>query len=206
MTSSQAKVKLLAMMFVTIGVTIAVLAPAQAVAQERARSIRSASFQGDYESQGRRPEIRTIELELVEALPDLLQELADLLLGLAAPQQSGIYVRHRHVQSVDGTPHAVCDSYVPRDILGADWKSLDDGEVGLSELLIRQGKRATSKDEYLWFAWATAEEKEMLSYPSAENAPVIRLRCAQLAEREILELCLLVDRADLYEFHYRVDL
>lgn len=36
MTSSQAKVKLLAMMFVTIGVTIAVLAPAQAVAQERA--------------------------------------------------------------------------------------------------------------------------------------------------------------------------
>jgi DNA-binding GntR family transcriptional regulator len=170
------------------------------VAKPRARSVRSTSFLADYSTQGRMPTIRTYDLDLADwaGIPSTLQEMAPASAAVPA------FVRHFHLQAVDDIPHAICESFIPMANLGPAWSSIRDGQRDLSQLFRDAGLSETTKEERLVVDWATKDEAEKLELPAMAQVPVVRLWCAVWSGEALLELCTLVDRADLYEFRYRI--
>jgi len=173
---------------------------ASRVAVARARSIRTSSFLSDYKNQGRRPTIETLELGLAnwESVPTELQNIDE------SGAEREPFVRHHHVQLVDGVPHAICESFVPIRCLGAEWAELRHGQRDLFELWREAGQAPLKKEERLWFDWASPAEGSWLALEDSRANPVIRLACAVWSTDSVLEYCLLTDRADLYEFRYEV--
>jgi DNA-binding GntR family transcriptional regulator len=169
------------------------------VAARRARSRRSASFQNDYEAQGRSPSTRTITLDLmpIEEAPDFVQEsLKD--------SECSILVRHYHLQSVDGIPHAIADSYIPYELIGKRWKEIKSGNHDVFKVLSDLGYSVTEKQETLYVDAPTLSEREQLGILAMPGLQIVRLDCILWSGAEIVEVCLLCDRADLYEFTYRI--
>ncbi len=164
------------------------------VAKPRARSRRSASFESDYASQNRHPTRDMLELNILPCVeaPEFVREQLDKRL---------ILVRYHHIQIVDDVPHAIADSYVPYDILGNRYKELE--ERGTSDLLKDIGYPATHKEERLHVATPSLPERELLRMVEMPTLSVVRLNCTIWSEETIVEVCLLCDRADLYEFHYQ---
>lgn len=167
------------------------------IAAPRARSKRQASFAADYASQGRSPTIRTVELSVVASDSD--DELAEFF----GPKT---LIRHLHVQSVDGIPHAIADSYVPLAHLDGVHQQLTDGATDLWELLAAAGVPPTRKRESFLFDAPTPRERELLGIVSTPAVRVVRLDCVLWSGQEPVEFCRLVDRADLYQFVYEVDI
>lgn len=169
------------------------------VSRVRARSRRSASFQEDYAAQGRTPTTHTISLNLVtlEETPPFVQE---------ALKDSGcpMLVRHYHLQSVDGAPHALADSFVPYRLVDKKWKDIKAGNHDIFAVLSDLGMAVTEKQETLYVDAPTLSERTQLGMLSMPSVPVARLDCVVWSGNEIVEVCLLCDRADLYEFTYRV--
>ena len=163
------------------------------VAKPRARSRRSASFQRDYSAQNRKPTRNTLELKI---LP--LKEAPELV--RAQLESSPILVRHHHVQIVDDIPHAIADSYVPYDILGERFGELKERDV--FDLLGEVGHPVTHKEERLHVDTPSLPERELLGMVEMPTLPVIRLYCIVWSKETVVEVCLLCDRADLYEFQY----
>ena len=169
------------------------------VAQARARSRRGASFQGDYRDQGRSPTIRTIELELVPT-----DDAPPLVHQTFAP--GSMLVRHHHVQSVDGIPHAIAESYVPYDIVRGQWQDIRSGNYDLFEVLSAAKHPVTRKQETLYVDSPTFQERIELGIETMPSVSVVRLDCILYSRQTPVEVCLLCDRADLYEFNYVVEL
>lgn len=171
------------------------------VAKPRARSRRSASFFEDYSDQGRSPAARTLSLEIVplEDSPAFVQD------ALAQTDYS-MLIRHHHVQCVDDIPHAIADSYIPYDLIRSEWKNIKDGESDLHKTLSDLGYAVTAKQETLYVDWPSADERLHLDIAAMPGLPVVRLDCIVWAQEAIVEVCLLCDRSDLYEFTYRVQI
>ncbi|MBZ0224045.1 MAG: GntR family transcriptional regulator [Dokdonella sp.] len=169
------------------------------VSRVRARSRRSASFQEDYAAQGRSPTTRTIALTLVPLgdAPTFVQEtLRDTACSML--------MRHYHLQCVDGVPHALADSYVPYELVGTKWKDIQTGNHDVFAVLSDLGMVVTEKQEKLYVDAPTLSEREQLGMLSMPGLQVVRLDCVVWSGDKIVEVCLLCDRADLYEFTYRV--
>ncbi|MCX7176059.1 MAG: UTRA domain-containing protein [Proteobacteria bacterium] len=169
------------------------------IARTRARSRRSSSFHDDYTAQGRLPSTKTIDLSLmpIEEAPSSVQEALD-------NTSCSMLVRHYHVQSVDGVPHAIADSFVPYELVGKRWKDIKAGNHNISAVLSELGYQVTEKQETLFVDSPTLPEREHLAIVSMPGVAVVRLNCIVWALDQIVEICLLCDRADLYEFTYRV--
>lgn len=169
------------------------------VSRVRARSRRSVSFQEDYAAQGRSPTTYTIDLTLIplEEAPSFVQE---------ALRYSGcsMLVRHYHLQSVDGVPHALADSFVPYELVGKRWNDIKAGNHDIFALLSDLGIVVTEKQETLYVDAPTLSERELLGMTSMPGLQVVRLDCIVWSGSKIVEVCLLCDRADLYEFTYRI--
>jgi DNA-binding GntR family transcriptional regulator len=167
------------------------------IAARLARSDRDTSFTTDYRLQGRRPEITTIDLTIVssEDGPDLQEFFGDRTL-----------IRHRHVQAVDGVPHAIADSFVPFQYLEGSYSQLRNGRSDLWELLEAAGVPPTRKREALAFDTPNGEERRLLDIESTPAVKVVRLDCRVWSGDIPVEFCRLVDRADLYQFIYEVDI
>ena len=163
------------------------------VAKPRARSKRSASFEGDYSGQGRKPTRTTFELRI---LP--LAEAPEF--ARAKLHASPILVRHHHLQIVDTIPHAIADSYLPYEILGQRYEDLR--KRGTFDLLDELEYPVTHKEEKLHVDTPSLVEREYLGIVDMPTLPVIRLDCTAWSQDTVVEVCLLCDRADLYEFHY----
>lgn len=171
------------------------------VARPRARSKRGTSFQQDYASQGRAPAVRTVSLHIVplqHQVPEVVRE--------AYGNAEDLVVEHYHVQSVDDVPHAIARSYVPYTILQREWSALQHGGRDLCALLADRGHPVTEKQETLYVDVPTAEERRLLEITDMPAVGVVRLDCIQWSGGRVVEVCLLCDRADLYEFTYRIPL
>lgn len=167
------------------------------IAAARARSKRQASFAADYASQGRAPTIRTVELSVVASDND--DDLRDFF-------GSKTLIRHLHVQSVDGIPHAIAESFVPLAYLDGVHQQLTDGAADLWDLLAAAGVPPTRKRESFLFDAPTPRERELLEIVNTPGVRVVRLDCVLWSDQKPVELCRLVDRADLYQFVYEVDI
>lgn len=167
------------------------------IAAARARSKRQASFAADYASQGRTPTVRTIELSVASTDGD--DELMDFF-------GAKTLIRHLQVQSVDGVPHAIADSYVPLAFLDGVHQQLTDGNADLWDLLADAGAYPTRKRESFLYDAPSPHERELLDIVSTPAVRVVRLDCLLWSDQTPVELCRLVDRADLYQFVYEVDI
>lgn len=169
------------------------------VSRVRARSRRSASFQADYAAQGRYPTTRTIDLKLIplDEAPTFVQETL-------SNSGCSMLMRHYHLQSVDEVPHALADSYVPYEIVGKKWKDIKAGNHDIFAVLSDLGVVVVEKQETLYVDAPTLSERGQLGMLSMPALQVVRLDCVVWSGSEIVEVCLLCDRADLYEFTYRV--
>lgn len=165
------------------------------VAERRAKSQRSASFENDYSSQNRRPRRDTLDLRILPSseAPEFVQ----------THLKSPILVRHHHVQIVDGTPHAIADSYVPYDLIGQRYQELEKDDV--FDLLSDAGYRVTRKREIIRVRAAKPFERKHLDIEDKPSVRIIRLDCIVWSDEKVVEVCLLYDRADLYELQYTYD-
>lgn len=168
-----------------------------AVAEARARSARRASFRADYADQGRSPTVRTLSLDIVST-----EEVQDEVRSLCQAEQ--LVIRHHSIQSVDGVPHAIAESYVPYELLGSQYRNLRDGKEDVYDILNRLGKQPSHKRESLWVDTPSVEERKGLQLQNLPGVRVVRLSCAVWDHDVLLEVCRLTDRADLYEFIYDV--
>lgn len=169
------------------------------VSRLRARSRRSASFQEDYAAQGRFPTTKSIDLSLVP-----LEETPAFVQATLKDSGCSMLVRHYHLQSVDGVPHALADSFVPYELVSKKWKDIKAGNHDVFAVLSDLGMVVTEKQETLYVDAPTLSEREQLGMLSMPGLQVVRLDCVVWSKSEIVEVCLLCDRADLYEFTYRV--
>ncbi len=169
------------------------------VAAVRARSTRTASFQADYQSKGRTPSVRTLHLGLVP-----IDDAPAIVQNALGDANCAMLVRHQHIQQVDGVPHAIADSFVPYELVHQRWKEMKLGQYDLFRLLSEQGLEITEKQETLYVDAPTLAEREHLAMLSMPGLPVIRLNCVVWSGPTLVEVCLLCDRADLYEFTYRI--
>ncbi len=68
------------------------------------------------------------------------------------------------------------------------------------------GFKPTSCEEIVTCDFATSEERKELRLPKNSNTPVVRIiRKTFDANKQLVEICPLVYRADLYEFAYQFD-
>ena len=171
------------------------------IAKPRARSRRTTSFIVDYAKQGRIPSISTILFEIIP-----LRKAPEFVVGHLEGAGVDMLVRHLHVQSVDGEPHAISDSFVPYDIVKDKYEDIARENGDLYRILEELGYGVTEKEECLYVDRPTMEERKMLSIDEMPALPIVRLDCVVRSESKIVELCMLCDRSDLYEFHYKITL
>lgn len=167
------------------------------VSTVRARSSRSASFQKDYETQSRLPTIKTLSLEL-----KLIDDTPDFIKKTIRETNCSMLVHHHHLQSVDGVPHAIADSYVPYELVSSRWTDIKAGRYDIFDILLELGHEVTKKQETLYVDAPTLAERNHLGILSMPGLQVVRLDCVVWAKEQIVEICLLCDRSDLYEFNY----
>lgn len=171
------------------------------VATPRARSKRSALFIDDYKAQGRKPSIRTM---IVDLLP--LGSAPQFVKSVITESDGSLILRHRHLQLVDDIPHALADSYYPFELLAKQFDAVKRQPQDIWAILAEMGFRPEQKEETLYVDTPTTEERSLLEITSMPALPVVRLDCVIRCSGKIIEICLLCDRSDLYEFTYKIDL
>lgn len=113
-------------------------------------------------------------------------------------------IHHHHVQSVDGIPHAICDSFIPYDCFASVYDRIEDPELDLFDLMAECSLRPDRKREALRVDVPSQAEREFLGIERLSRVMVVRLDCIVWSGDRVVEVCELVDRADLYEFTYEV--
>ena len=166
------------------------------VAETRARSQRSASFHSDYSNQNREPTREKLDLRILPSAeaPEFVRTHLS---------QSLMLVRHHHVQIVDGTPHAIADSYVPYELIGQRYQDLEKADI--FDLLRESGYPVTRKQETIRVRAAKPFERKCLDIEDKPSVRIIRLDCIVWSKETVVEVCLLYDRADLYQLQYTYD-
>jgi GntR family transcriptional regulator len=110
-------------------------------------------------------------------------------------------------QLLDGQLVAVSKSYIPNRVPTKDLlKLMEQANASLYGSLEYLGFKPVSCEEFLICDLATEEEQKALHLPKNSNIPVVRLkRKTYDAKKELVEICLLTYRADVYEFAYQFD-
>jgi DNA-binding GntR family transcriptional regulator len=165
-----------------------------------ARSRRDTGFIEDHLASGHIPSVRTLRLEVFPA-SQICPEVRVYL-----PHTEELWIRHYHVQLIDNIPYALADSYIPHREFTSLIPSLRNATVDLYKLMSNLGYHATKKKERLFIDMPTLEEREYLEILELMRVQVMRLDTRVWSNESLIEVCLLCDRADLYEFNYTVDM
>ena len=166
-----------------------------------ARSKRNVGFINDYLSVGRKPRIETHCLEVIPVFQ--VNSKAKKLIPL---DENELLIRHYHVQFIDDIPCAIADSYIPHKYFVELLPKLKNTSVDLFTLMGSLGYAPTRKEESLHVDMPTLLERKLLRIIELMRVQVVRLNCQVWSNSTLVEVCLLCDRADLYEFHYNVDI
>lgn len=164
-----------------------------------ARSKRNVGFIEDYASEGRKPRIKTINLEVIRV--SQVKEKAKKYIPF---NDDELIIRHFHVQYIDNIPYAIADSYIPHKIFYSLLPKLKNTSIDLFSLMGQLGYYPTSKNELLSVDMPSLLERELLDIIELIRIQVVRLDCQVWSNSTLVEVCLLCDRADLYEFNYTV--
>lgn len=114
------------------------------------------------------------------------------------------------LQHRDGVPVSISASYIPNSLPLKDLKKTLEGvekdpTLSLYKTLESFGRKPISCEETIIVDRASPEEIGLLQIP--ENIPVARItRKTFDASSNLVELCMLISRTDLYEFAYRFTL
>jgi DNA-binding GntR family transcriptional regulator len=165
-----------------------------------ARSRRDTGFIEDYLATGRKPSVKTLHLEVFPT-SQICSEARIYL-----PDSEELWIRHYHIQLIDNVPYALADSYIPHQIFTSLIPLLRNTTVDLYKLMAQLEYRATKKEERLYIDMPTLEEREYLEILELMRVQVMRLDTRVWSGENLIEVCLLCDRADLYEFNYSVDM
>jgi DNA-binding GntR family transcriptional regulator len=165
-----------------------------------ARSRRDIGFFEDYLAAGRKPSVKTLSLEVFPG--SQIRPEARVYI----PNPEDLWIRHYHVQRIDSIPYALADSYIPYQKFSSLIPTLRDTSVDLFKLMADLGYRATKKQERLYIDMPSLEEREYLDMLELMRVQIMRLDCCVWANQDLIEVCLLCDRADLYEFNYTVEM
>jgi DNA-binding GntR family transcriptional regulator len=165
-----------------------------------ARSRRDTGFIEDHLASGHQPSVRTLRLEVFPT-SQICPEARVYL-----PNSEELWIRHYHVQLIDNIPYALADSYIPHREFTSLIPFLRNTTVDLYKLMSNLGYRATKKEERLFIDMPTLEEREYLEILELMRVQVMRLDTRVWSDESLIEVCILCDRADLYEFNYTVDM
>ncbi|WP_082789123.1 UTRA domain-containing protein [Desulfolucanica intricata] len=108
----------------------------------------------------------------------------------------------------DNIPVAISEAYLPNNLPLEEFQEvLKDPSVELYGLMKKHGFNPTACRETLVISSPNQEEQELLQLSRLTSCPVVRItRLVYDPKHNLLEYCLLVDRADCYEFHYEFPL
>ena len=165
-----------------------------------ARSRRDTGFIEDYLATGRSPSVKTLRLEVFPTS----KVCAEARIYL--PNTEELWIRHYHIQLLNDIPYALADSYIPQQKFTNLIPFLRNTTVDLYKLMEKQGYQATRKEERLYIDMPTLEEREYLNILELMRVQVMRLDTRVWSGESLIEVCLLCDRADLYEFNYKMDM
>ncbi|MFC7443513.1 GntR family transcriptional regulator [Laceyella putida] len=110
-------------------------------------------------------------------------------------------------QLLNGQLVAVSKAYIPSLVPTQDlYKLMKQANASLYGSLEYLGFKPVSCEENLICDFASKEEREALRLPKNSNIPVVRLtRKTYDANKQLVEICPLIYRADVYEFAYQFD-
>lgn len=165
------------------------------------RSSRDVGFISDYGDKGRSPEIKSIVLELVS-----IDQISDEIKQYIVNQDEVLYIHHYHLQLVDNIPHALADTYIPYSLFKDLFPVLRDSAIDLYVLMKNLGYPVTRKEERLYTDMPTPKEQKFLELLRNQQQQVVRLDCRVWSNSTLVEICILCDRGDLYEFNYNVSM
>lgn len=165
------------------------------------RSSRDVGFISDYSDKGRRPKIRSIVLELISR-----DQINDEVKQYIVNQDELLYIHHYHLQLVDNIPHALADTYIPYSLFKDIFPVLRDSAIDLYVLMEKLGYPVTQKEERLYVDMPTPKEQKFLELLHNKQQQVVRLDCRVWSNSTLVEICILCDRGDLYEFNYNVSM
>jgi DNA-binding GntR family transcriptional regulator len=166
-----------------------------------ARSKRNVGFMEDYLAAGRNPRIETLSIEVIPV--SQVKRQARIYIPY---EEDELLIRHYHVQLIDNIPYAIADSYIPHKYFERLLPKLRNTPIDLYCLMESLGYYPTKKKESLYVDMPTLLERELLQIIELMRVQVVRLDCQVWSNSTLVEICLLCDRADLYEFNYSVDM
>lgn len=110
-------------------------------------------------------------------------------------------------QLLDGQLVATSKAYIPNRVPTKElFKLMEQANASLYGSLEYLGFKPVSCEEFLICDFATAKERKDLHLPKNSNIPIVRLtRKTYDEKKEIVEICQLLYRADVYEFAYQFE-
>ncbi|WP_044640948.1 GntR family transcriptional regulator [Risungbinella massiliensis] len=165
-------------------------------APTRARYYRKGGFSSEFGNVSSKNILALQILQKKEEIPESLQQ------ELSSP----VLFYHTE-QFLNQELVAVSKAYIPNHIpirkLHKLMKQAGGSLYGSLEYL---GFKPTSCEEIVTCDFATSDERKELRLPKNSNTPVVRIiRKTFDANKQLVEICPLVYRADLYEFAYQFD-
>jgi DNA-binding GntR family transcriptional regulator len=165
------------------------------------RSERDVGFIEDYSIEGRHPRIETQRLEVIPV--SQVKKEARKYIPL---EENDLLIHHYHVQIIDDIPYAIADSYIPHKYFESLLPKLRNSSIDLFYSMKSLGYPPTHKQESLYVDMPTLLERELLKIIELMRVQVVRLDCQVWSNSTLVEVCLLCDRADLYEFKYNINI
>lgn len=167
------------------------------VAKPPTRSTRCCGFPEDAGSSGRQD---ILELKIIDSLQDLPEEVFKAI-GTPA-------LMYRTRQWRDGVVVAISESYLPGLLPLEEFLiELESPSASLYKIMSKYGFDPNTCRETLIAVPPTQEEQEILNMSQYSAWPVVRItRLVYDSDGKLLEYCLLLDRADCYEFSYEFKL
>lgn len=162
----------------------------------RTKARRAFGFMTDVQHQpGLSPTVRRLILTPCHQVPSWAQPFAN---------PSRQYWCYRTVQCINDKPVAVSESYLPDHLGITFFQNLDD-QMDLYDQMHRVNANPQTCDEWIDICNPPGDVAELLELPQDLWFPVFRIRRIVWGENEHdpWEICLLHDRVDAYELHYR---
>ncbi|MEW8333888.1 MAG: UTRA domain-containing protein [Candidatus Thiodiazotropha sp.] len=113
-------------------------------------------------------------------------------------------INYKTSQIVDDMPHAISESYIPYSYFSGLYEKLNEKHVSLYAFFEKNGYKPTHKKEILRVDAPSIDERIHLNIVDANRVNVVRIQGYVYSGDILVELCLLCDRSDLYEFHYEI--
>ncbi|ACV62316.1 transcriptional regulator, GntR family [Desulfofarcimen acetoxidans DSM 771] len=161
------------------------------------RSVRSAGFLTEVGSRGTQ---EILELKIIDTADEAPEDVSKHF--------SFPILKYKTRQYRDNIPVAISEAYLSNNIPLEKFKEeLMDPAVELYSLMKKYGFNPTTCRESLVVSSPNLEEQELLRLPRLTFLPTVRItRLVYDSKGCLLEYCLLVDRADCYEFTYEFPL